>query len=118
MTGIRPLIRKRAKRLRKEMTPPERLVWRNLQRIKGWHFRRQAPIGPYIADFVCFACKLVIELDGETHVGARAAAKDKFRDAWLKSQGFHVLRFSNRDVVGDIESVMETILHMLEGDRA
>jgi len=113
MTRISSLTRQRAKKLRRAMTPPERMVWRKLQQIRGWHFRRQAPVGPYIADFVCFRKKLVVELDGETHAGASAAARDKRRDAWFRAQGFQVFRVSNRDVMEDIEAVIETILTRL-----
>jgi len=112
-TRISPKTRQTAQRLRREQTPPERKLWQHLKQLKTsheLHFRRQAPVGPYIADFVCFAQKLVIELDGETHLGNVALAHDAMRDAFLHQQGFRVLRFPNRTVVTDVASVVETVL--------
>lgn len=102
-----------AQRLRREQTPLERKLWQHLKQLKsshGLHFRRQAPIGAYIVDFVCFSAKLVIELDGESHVGEAAMARDGTRDAFLRQQGFRVLRFPNRIVAMDVASVAETVL--------
>ncbi len=70
-------------------------------------FRRQEPIGPYIADFVCFENRLIIELDGGQH--AIEQAKDQEREAWFKKEGFHLLRFWNHDVLQNIEGVLEVI---------
>ncbi len=112
-TRIPAKTRQAAQRLRREQTPFERKLWPHLKQLKashGLHFRRQAPIGPYITDFVCFARKLVIELDGETHVGEAPVAHDAKRDAFLRQQDFHVLRFSNEIVVIDIASVVDTVL--------
>lgn len=77
------------------MTDEERKLWlvlRNRQFAQA-KFKRQAPIGQYIADFVSFECKLVIEVDGGQHNEEAIAAYDAVRTAWLKSQGFQVLRF-------------------------
>ncbi len=76
---------------------------------------RQAPVGPYYADFVCRACKLVIELDGSQH--ADSAYDDK-RDAVLIALGYRVLRFWNADVLGSIDDVCETIVAAVEGRLA
>jgi very-short-patch-repair endonuclease len=109
MTGIHPITRQRAKKLRAEMTPQERKVWgklRELNRMLGLHFRRQVPIGPFIADFADLGRRLVIEIDGGGHGGER----DRQRDEWLVSQGFQVLRFWNPEVSGNIEGVMQLVL--------
>lgn len=101
-------IRQRAKALRLEMTEYERLVWHHLRlRKMGFKFRRQAPIGSFVVDFVCYEKKLVIELDGAPH--QEQEAYDEARSEWLRSQGFHVVRFWNREVLYDLEGVLETI---------
>lgn len=89
-----------AKTLRTGMTRPEQILWRGLKagRLDGWHFRRQVPIGPYIADFVCFEARLIIELDGDSHDSTARFVRDTARDDWFAAQGFRTLRFSNRDV--------------------
>lgn len=109
MTRITPQTRARARELRRNMTDAEKAVWRGLRDLNrsfGFHFRRQAPIGPYIADFADYSAHLVIEIDGGQH----NAAADKPRTDWLKTQGFDVLRFWNRDVADNIEGVLERIL--------
>ena len=85
----------RARQLRKKMTASEWRVWTYLKgrQLEGWRFRRQAPIGPYVVDFVCFAARLVVELDGNSHDEV-VADDDERRQAWLESQGFKVLRLS------------------------
>jgi very-short-patch-repair endonuclease len=102
-----------ARALRTESTDVERLLWRHLRakRFAGYKFRRQQPIGPYIADFVCFDTKLVVEVDGGQHADQRA--QDAERDAWLRRQGFDVLRFWNNDVVRDLDAVLSVILEKL-----
>jgi len=112
MTGIHPITRANARKLRREMTPPERKLWfklRELNRMLGLHFRRQAPIGPFIADFADLGRRVVIEVDG----GPRDAA----RDEWLASQGFQVLRFWNPEVSGNIEGVMQVIFDAVDGEE-
>ncbi|MCH8113040.1 MAG: endonuclease domain-containing protein [Proteobacteria bacterium] len=98
-----------ARRLRKTPTDAEQRLWSVLRRrqIEGARFRRQAPIGPYVVDFACLAEKLVVEVDGGQH--ARQQDRDAARTAWLESQGFHVLRFWNNEVLGNIEGVTERI---------
>ena len=97
-----------ARKMRKEPTDAERLLWRRLRgRALGrLHFRRQTPIGPYIADFCCKSPRIVIELDGGQH----ADAADAFRDAWLAERDYKVLRFWNNEVLSNIEGVLEAIL--------
>ncbi|MGC1469745.1 MAG: DUF559 domain-containing protein [Sphingorhabdus sp.] len=100
----------RAKQMRREATPPERRLWANLKadQLHGAKFRWQVVIGPYIADFACRApVMLVVELDGDTH-GAQESY-DAERTRFLEIKGYRVLRFSNRDVMQDIESVLATI---------
>ncbi|MAF96631.1 MAG: DNA (cytosine-5-)-methyltransferase [Rhodospirillaceae bacterium] len=98
-----------ARRMRKNPTEAEHRLWGFLRgkQIGGFRFRRQAPIGPFIADFVCFSAKLVIELDGGHH--ALQADEDEARSRWLEAQGFRVLRFWNNDVLGNADGVAETI---------
>ena len=115
MTGIHPITRQRARKLRAEMTPQERKVWaklRELNRMLGRHFRRQASIGPFIADFADLGRRVVIEIDGGGHGGDR----DQRRDEWLASQGFQVLRFWNPEVSGNIEGVMQLVLDAVDGE--
>jgi very-short-patch-repair endonuclease len=106
----RPRI-KQARKLRRNATPAERKLWpllrsRSLVRTK---FRRQYPCGPYVLDFADFWAKLAIELDGDTHATDSGLARDARRSAWLASQGWRVLRFSNRDVFADTDGVLQTI---------
>jgi very-short-patch-repair endonuclease len=99
---------KRAKQLRREMTPEEKLLWGHLRdrRLGGHKFRSQQPIGPYIADFVCQEQKLIIEADGSQHGDSKSDAR---RDAFLASKGYHVLRFWNNDVTCNLTGVLEAI---------
>lgn len=91
------------------MTDAERALWARLRgrQLGGCKFRRQAPVGPYVLDFVCFEGKVVIELDGGQH--ALQAEKDERRTAWLQSNGFLVLRFWNHDVFTDMDVILEII---------
>ncbi|WOH50858.1 endonuclease domain-containing protein [Bradyrhizobium sp. sBnM-33] len=103
--------RNRAKQLRQTMTRAETLLWRHLKagRMDGIGFRRQTPIGNYVVDFVCFAAKLVIELDGESHDFDERQQADQRRDAFLAAEGFRVLRFTNEQVMSNLEGVVEII---------
>jgi len=98
-----------ARKLRKESTDAEQLLWRYLRtkRLHGLKFRRQEQIGRYIADFVCFERNLIIEADGGQH--AVEKEKDDERTAWLNSQGFTVLRFWNNEILTNPEGVLEVI---------
>ena len=98
------------------MTPQERRVWaklRELNRMLGLHFRRQAPIGPFIADFADLGRRVVVEIDGSGHGGER----DQRRDEWLAAQGFRVLRFWNPEVSRNIEGVMQVIFDAVGGEE-
>jgi very-short-patch-repair endonuclease len=105
-----------ARKLRKRLTPQEVKLWVKLRELKqfGFHFRRQAPIGPYIVDFVSFKSRLVIEADGGQHGMPEGVQSDKTRDDFLRSQGFQVLRFWNSDIDANLEGVMETIFGALK----
>jgi very-short-patch-repair endonuclease len=115
-TAIR---RAAAKKLRANTTPHERMLWRALKElpIEGTHFRRQAPIGPYIVDFFCPAKRLIIELDGGHHNEDATAESDSKRQAWLEQEGYRVIRFWNSDVVGSLNAVMERIYVEVYGAR-
>jgi len=98
-----------AKALRKNLTDSERKLWRYLRarQLEGLKFRRQEPIGGYVVDFVCFEKHLVIEVDGGQH--AQEKNKDAVRDAWLREQGFRVLRFWDNEVMANTEGVLDSI---------
>jgi very-short-patch-repair endonuclease len=98
-----------ARELRKNMTDTERLLWSKLRgkRFGGFKFRRQAPIGKFIVDFVYFDRKVVVELGGGQH--AVSVEEDQKRSEWLRSEGFRVLRFWNREFIEDADMVMEAI---------
>jgi very-short-patch-repair endonuclease len=100
--------KRRARAMRAEPTDAERRLWRALRnrRMQALKFRRQAPVGPYIVDFLCVAHRLIVEADGSQHVESQ---RDAARDAWLEQQGYAVLRFSNRDILTARESVLATI---------
>ena len=95
----------RARALRARPTDAERKLWTILRyrQMDGHRFRRQAPIGRYIADFVCFERKLVVEVDGGQH--ALQVQRDSARTAWLHAQGYRVLRFWNNDVLENVDGV-------------
>ncbi|HSW55450.1 MAG TPA: endonuclease domain-containing protein [Ignavibacteriaceae bacterium] len=100
-----------ARRLRKESTEAERLLWSYLRRksLFGLKFRRQEQIGDYIVDFVCYEIKLIIELDGGHHNQDETRANDKRRQNWLESQNFQVIRFWNNEVLKNINGVLQVI---------
>ena len=93
------------------MTLPEGLLWRALRkRPESLKFRRQHPIGPYIADFYCPATKLIVEIDGESHSTDERSRHDERRDEWLKDQGLKVIRIPASDVMNDIDAVIVAII--------
>ncbi len=105
------LANERARQLRKTLTPQEVKLWIHLRewRSRGFHFRRQAPRGGYILDFVCLKHRLVVELDGGQHGEAAHARRDAKRDAQLAALGFRVLRFWNSGVDENIAGVLTRI---------
>ena len=108
-----------AHRLRADATETEILLWKRLRTIEthGTHFRRQVPIGPYVADFACMAARLVIELDGSQHATDERRAKDAQRTRWLESEGYRVIRFWNNELAHNMDGVLETIYAALYGSR-
>jgi very-short-patch-repair endonuclease len=102
-----------AKQLRRRMTDAEQRIWYHLRarRLAQFKIKRQVPIGPYVVDFVCFECKLVIEVDGGQHATSET---DVVRDEWLRSQGFRILRFWNDDVLKHTDVVLSEIMASLE----
>jgi very-short-patch-repair endonuclease len=97
-----------ARKLRRETTEAERRLWFELRdrRFFRFKFRRQQPIGPYVADFICFEAMLIVELDGSQHGLPENAASDRARTAYLTSRGYRVLRFWNGDVDENIDGVL------------
>lgn len=91
------------------MTGPERILWKYLKNscFACLKFRRQHPIGPYVADFCCVQKGLVVELDGESH--QNSGKEDQLRDQYMRDRGFTVLRFLNDDVFDDVEAVLKMI---------
>ena len=108
--------RARAKQLRRTMTRAETLLWRHLKahRLANLAFRRQTPIGNYIADFVAHSCRLIVEVDGESHDFEERFRHDERRDRWFASRGYRVLRFTNVDVMSNLEGVVLSILQAAE----
>ena len=103
-----------AKHLRQNMTDAEKLLWYHLRayRLNGKRFRRQQPLGPYIVDFVHFGSRVIVEADGGQH---NDSLSDKERDAWLRSQGFRVLRFWNHEILRRADVVLSVIYEALQG---
>ena len=98
-----------ARRLRKEMSLPEVILWRELRRRPvGFKFRRQHPAGPFILDFVCLSARLAIEIDGSGH--SFRTHKDEARDEWLANQGFRTMRIAATDVLRDLDAVVRGIV--------
>jgi very-short-patch-repair endonuclease len=104
--------RDRARALRRDMTDAERVLWRclRMRQLDGHRFRRQVPVGPYIADFACLAASLLVEVDGGQHAEASA---DVARDAFLRARGFRLLRFWNHELLADPDAACEAILQAL-----
>ncbi|MGB8274680.1 MAG: endonuclease domain-containing protein [Alphaproteobacteria bacterium] len=99
----------RSRQLRRNSTEAEKLLWSRLRNraLNGAKFRRQAPIGPFVVDFVCLDSRVVVEVDGGHHSATQA--KDARRAAWLESEGYRVFRFWNHEVLGNVEGVLQTI---------
>ncbi|WP_421723098.1 endonuclease domain-containing protein [Bauldia sp.] len=97
-----------ARRLRRDATPAERALWQVLRRppFAVVKFRRQVPVGPYVADFLSYAARLIIEADGSQH---GADSHDRHRDAWFAAQGWRVMRFANNEIMRNRGGVVEAI---------
>lgn len=111
MLKYKSFLRQPASKLRNELTDSERLLWSKVRKkqILGVQFYRQKPIGRYIVDFYASKPKLVIEIDGSQHLEENHQFTDSARDAYLGEQGLRVLRFNSREVLKNIDQVMEVI---------
>ncbi|EAV40363.1 hypothetical protein SIAM614_27557 [Stappia aggregata IAM 12614] len=117
-THIDASTRELARKLRRDQTKGEKALWRALRELKadGIHIRRQAPIGPYVADFVVFSRNLVIEIDGDIHALPDQEQHDERRTAWLSAEGFQILRYSSLQVHENLEGVVLDIRRRLDLD--
>jgi very-short-patch-repair endonuclease len=107
---------RRAQSLRKRMTDAEVILWSRLRRdvADGFRFRRQHPVGPYIADFACVPARLVVEVDGDTHSTDDELEHDRRRDLYMKARGWQVLRVTNEDVYKRLDMVIEGVASFLK----
>lgn len=104
----------RAKELRRDMTPAEKILWQELRGNKlGVHFRRQQVIAGFIVDFYCHKADLVIELDGSVHEEDEQKESDTERDKALGEMGLCVFRFKNEDIIGNLPGVLEKIQELI-----
>ena len=108
-TQSSPEIRQRAKELRRQMTPAERLLWHRVRdrQLAGLKIRRQHPVGRFIADFYCHEARLIIEIDGGIHT--QQIEKDEARTDYFEQRGYRVIRFANSQIVENIEQVLDQI---------
>ncbi|RWL38657.1 endonuclease domain-containing protein [Mesorhizobium sp. M2E.F.Ca.ET.209.01.1.1] len=106
---VTPAKRNFARSMRREPTEAEDRLWQELRgrRLDNIKFKRQVPMGRYVADFICAEAKLIVEIDGSQHAESR---HDQERDAELKARGFRVLRFWNDDVLKELDAVCDTII--------
>lgn len=102
-------LRQRVKKMRRNLTEYEAIMWNILRRIKTANFRRQVAIPPFIADFAAISIKLIIEIDGASHVADSAVEKDKRRTEFLESLGWKVVRVWNLDVKNNLSGVIAKI---------
>ena len=108
------LLKDFAKKNRREMTESEHVLWEALRRLNcGYHFRRQHPIGDYIADFICIKKMLVIEVDGGYHSEPRQQLDDQMRTEYMESKGYSVIRFKNEEISNDLKAVIMRIKELL-----
>ena len=108
---VHPIILQRARKLRREMTPQERKLWKYLRRkqLHGITFRRQHPVDRFILDFFCYEHNLAVEIDGHSHYQPNQREYDQARTERLAHRGIRVIRFTNRDVDTNIEGVLNEI---------
>jgi very-short-patch-repair endonuclease len=108
-------LKKYSRKLRKDMTDAERLLWSKLRnkQLKGLQVYRQRIIGNYIVDFYCPKAKLIIEVDGSQHYISEGKEQDKIRDEYMKGIGFAILRVTDRDIFENSNGVVERIFEML-----
>jgi len=113
--GASAEIFKRAKSLKREMTPAEKILWNELRdgRLEGYKFRRQHPIGKFIADFYCHQGKLVVELDGSIHDNEDVKERDASRTSEIENFELRVIRFQNEDIFKKLNEVLKQIMFSL-----
>ena len=112
---IHPVILARAREMRQPQTPAEATLWRAIRNQQtGFKFRRQHPIDRFIIDFYCAQAKLLIEIDGDSHLQSDQEEYDQARTKYLEELGYKVIRFTNNDVRYNIEIVVTEILQTVE----
>jgi very-short-patch-repair endonuclease len=117
LTGPAQTVRA-ARRLRKEMTLPEVILWTELRkRPGGLKFRNQHPAGRYVVDFFCASAKLAVEIDGEVHGRGDQPEKDRVRDAWLNREGVRVVRVPAKAVLDDVAAVIDHVVARISPDQ-
>jgi very-short-patch-repair endonuclease len=110
LTGLAPTITT-ARRLRKDMSLPEVLLWQELRkRPGGFKFRRQHPAGPYVLDFACVKARTAVEVDGAAHGMGDAPMHDEVRDEWLANQGYRMVRVTAADVLKNLDGVVAYVV--------
>ena len=103
--------KEKARKLRRSMSLPEVLLWRELRKKpNGIQYRRQHPAGPYVLDFFCAPANLAIEVDGEAHNRGDRPIRDEARDKWLHGQGIRVMRIPANDVLRNLDGVLQFIV--------
>ncbi|CAN2534829.1 putative+protein [Methylocapsa aurea] len=115
MTIPKDVMLRLAREQRANAVNAEAMMWRALRgrRMNGFKFRRQAPIGRYIVDFICFEARLIVEIDGPSHNADLQHTRDASRDQWLEQQGFRIMRLSNDLVLGSPELATQRVARAL-----
>ena len=106
-----------AKSFRRALTKAEAILWSRLRarELNGRKFRRQHPVGPYIADFACMEFKLILEVDGDSHFEAAQIVHDRIRSAYLSENGWRVMRFRNTEIFENLDGVLDEIASAVAG---
>jgi very-short-patch-repair endonuclease len=108
---LRSFLRQRAREMRGSMTAAERMLWSHLRndQLDGHRFRRQQPVGPYVADFMCPRLSLIVEVEGDSHATAEQMEWDRVRTEYLNEHGVQVIRFANAHVLNHIGDVLDQL---------
>lgn len=116
MAAPRDVMLRLARKQRANSVTAEAVMWQALRgrRLNGHKFRRQVPLGQYIADFVCFGSRLIVEIDGPSHAIGAQQARDATRDDWFVSEGFLVVRLANELVIGSPQLAVQRVAQALE----
>jgi len=104
------------RQLRRNQPATERLFWSKIRnrQLLGFKFRRQYSIGKFIVDYCCPEAKLIVEIDGDSHYSSnKSLSKDRVRQKYLESLGFNILRFTNKDITGNLEASLEKLYQRL-----